>query len=850
MFFNDLINTIKSAKFGNSLSLNSSMKYIPFLTSLLITIALIVVLGSGAVLQAPLAKLLSPQHGIWQNAEPVDMDYNAALHFSQLKNKGEVYLDERMVPHIFAENDADAFFMQGYLHAKFRLWQMEFQTHAAAGRLCEILGPKSGETDLLNAPDRFFRRLGMGYAAEKSLEIMEADPAIKTMCDAYTAGINAYINSLTESSMPIEYKLLGYKPEPWTNLKSALFMKYMAFDLAGYEQDFEYTAARNSFSRIMFEKMLPIAPDSLDPIIQRGTLFGKPGILPITPAGADSLYFNFQKDSGALPVNPQRPDKENGSNNWALSGKKTKSGYPILCNDPHLGLNLPSLWYEAHIQTPDFNVYGASFPCSPGVAIGFNDSCAFGFTNAGRDVRDYYEIKFKDASRSQYWFNGEWKATKFRIERIKIKGKPDYTDSVAYTVFGPVMYDASYANHNNDGKNYAVRWKAHDPSNEVSMFYQLNRAKNYNDYLNAIKNLHTPGQNCVFAAKNGDIALWCQGEFPAKWRRQGDFVMPGTDSSYMWKGMIPQEENPHMINPERGFVSSANQVPVDATYPYYLGGSFPNYRGSIINRKLNKMQQATPQDMMQMQNDNYNVFAEMAAPMFMKYMNEADLGAEEKKYWDLLKAWNLRNEAKEKGKAVGEKLKGAVVFKIIWGKLENLVWNDEMKKTGSTQLHPHESTLLEGLLKDSAFEFVDDITTPQRETLPELLVKAVKESVPDLKDAEAKFGLDWAAYKGTRITHLTRIPSFNSAQLPIGGGQHIINATKTTHGPSWRMIVHLTPETEAYGVYPGGQNGNPGSKYYDTFINSWVEGKYYPLWVMKKTEANDKRVKYKMSFGK
>lgn len=816
------------------------MKFVPFLASFIITIALIVVLGSRSVLPAPLAKLLSPQHGVWQNAEPLDLDYNASLNFPQVKGKGEVYLDDRLVPHIFAENDADAFFMQGFMHAKFRLWQMEFQTHAAAGRLCEILGDKSGETDLLNVPDRFFRRLGMGYAAENSLKVMEADPATKNMCDAYTSGINAYIQSLTQSSMPLEYKLIGYKPEPWTNLKTALFMKYMAFDLAGGEQDFEYTAARNAYSKVLFEKMLPISPDSLDPIIQRGTIYATPGIQPVAPVSADSSYFKFKKDSTVLPINPKKPEKENGSNNWALSGKKTKSGYPILCNDPHLGLNLPSLWYETHIQTPDFNVYGASFPCAPGVAIGFNDSCAFGFTNAGRDVRDYYEIKFKDASRKQYWFNGEWKQTDFRIERIKIKGKPDYIDSVAYTVFGPVMYDPSYANRSNDGKSYAVKWKAHDASNEISMFYQLNRAKNYNDYLGAIKNLHTPGQNCVFAAKNGDIALWCQGEFPAKWKRQGDFIMPGTDSSYRWQGIIPQEENPHMINPERGFVSSANQLPTDGSYPYYLGGSFPNYRGWLINRKLNKMQQATPQDMMRLQNDNYNVFAEMAGPLFIKYMNEAALDADGKKYWDLLKKWELRNDAKERG---------PVVFDIIWTNFEKLVWQDEMKQTDS-KLWPDEPTLLEGLLKDSAYVFVDDISTPQKETIQELLLKAVQESVPELKKAEAAFGLEWAKYKGTRITHLLKISPFNSANLAIGGGQHIINATKATHGPSWRMVVQLTPETEAYGVYPGGQNGNPGSKYYDTFINYWVEAKYYPLWVMKKTETNDKRVKYKISFGK
>ena len=498
-----------------------------------------------------------------------------------------MYFDERLVPHVFAENDEDGFFIQGFLHAKFRLWQMEFQTHAAAGRLSEIMGDKIGNTDILNRVDRYFRRLGMVYAAEKSLQLMEADTATKLMCDSYTAGVNAYIQSMTAGQLPLEYKLLDYRPEAWTNLKTALFIKYMAYDLAGGESDFEFTAAKNALSKLDFETIVPIRPDSLDPIIPAGTVFDKPAVTVTQPAGADSLYFVYSKDSMLMPATPQKPDKDNGSNNWAVNGKKTRSGYPILCNDPHLGLNLPSLWYEMQIHTPHYNAYGATFPSAPGIVIGFNDSCAFGVTNAGRDVRDYYSIQFKDDSRTAYFYNGEWKAADMRIETIKIKDKPDFIDTVAYTVFGPVIFDSRYASRNNDGKSYAVRWKAHDASNEMKMFYLLDRAENYNDYLEAIKNLHTPGQNCAFAAKNGDIAMWCQGEFPAKWKRQGDFVMPGTDSSYNWQAMIPQAENPHMLNPERGFISSANQLPADTSYPYYIGGAgFPNYRGWTINKRL------------------------------------------------------------------------------------------------------------------------------------------------------------------------------------------------------------------------------------------------------------------------
>ncbi len=807
------------------------MRIIPFVIFGLITTALIVILNSTLLTPVPLGKLLSPQNGLWQNAEPTDYDYSADLSFKQLKGKVDVYFDDRLVPHVFAEEENDAFFVQGYLHAKFRLWQMEFQTYASAGRLCELVGKKA-----INL-DRDKRRLGMTFAAEIMLKEIEKDPATLAACDNYTAGVNAYIESLNESTLPLEYKLLGYYPEKWTNLKTALFVKYMAFELAGGENDFEYTNAKSVFSSGDFDKLYPIIMDSLDPIVPKGTIFPKPGIDLKIPATADSLYFDTKDSTKILE---QNPDPNNGSNNWAVNGSKTKSGYPILCNDPHLGLNLPSIWYEMQISTPTYNAYGVTFPGAPGVVIGFNDSCAFGVTSAERDVRDYYEIKFKDDSRKEYWFDSEWVKSTFRIEDIKVKGEPDYLDTVAYTNMGPVMYDKSYSGGRaTNNKYYAVRWKAHDPSNELKVFLLLDKAKNYNDYLEAIKYLHTPGQNFAFASKSGDIAMWGQGEFPAKWKRQGDFVMPGTDSSYFWQSMIPQEENPHLINPERGFVSSANQMPADTSYPYYLGGSFPPYRGLEINRRLSVMNNITPEDMMKLQTDNYNVFAEMALPVLVKNMKVLQLSNDELNYFDILKSWRLRNDIESKG---------ATLFVLTWDSLENKVWKDELSKIPGSVMMPHESTLLEDILKDSSFKFLDDINTPQIETLADDVTAAFKQAVAVAKQADSAGILEWGKYKDTKILNLARIEAFSRLHLPIGGGTNCINAANQQHGPSWRMIVSLTPQTHAYAVYPGGQNGNPGSKFYDDFVDTWALGKYYSLWVMKSSDAKDDRVKWKMSF--
>jgi len=811
------------------------MKVVPFIVSLVITIALIVCLDRQWGTVPPVGKFVSPQHGFWQNAEAVDENFNSTLVFPQLHDKSTVYFDQRLVPHVFAENETDAYFIQGYLHAKFRLWQMEFQVMASAGRLSEIVGDKT-----INY-DRRKRRLGMGYAAEKALIEMESDSTTKAECDAYTEGVNAYISNMKESELPIEYKLLNYKPEKWSNLKTALFLKYMSLELAGGENDFEYTNAKNVFGLADFELLYPSSQDSVDPIIPKGYVYPKPGVNIKAPSTVDSLYFAKTDSADIAPV---KPDPANGSNNWAVGGKKTKSGKPILCNDPHLGLNLPSIWFEMQLSTPSMNVYGATFPGAPGVIIGFNDSCAFGVTNAERDVADFYEMKFKDETMKEYWFNGEWKTSDFRYDTIKVKDKPDVVDTIAYTVFGPVMYDRKFSeNAVLKNKYYALRWKAHDPSNELKCFNGLDHAKNYYDYLSAIKNMHTPGQNFVFASKSGDIAIWDQGEFPAKWKHQGDFIMPGTDSSYMWQAMIPQDENPHIMNPERGFVSSANQFPADpAAYPYYLGGNYPPYRGLIINRFLNQMNGVTTEDMMKLQTENYNVFAEMARPILIKYMSDSLLTEDEQRYFDTLKTWNLRNDVNEKG---------ATIFVVAWDYLVKAIYSDELTKTKLPMVYPYESTLLEALLKDSNYKFVDNITTDKKETLRDDVTAAFKTAVITLRKADADGKLKWGKYKDTRVSHLVpTLTPFSRQHLPIGGGTNCINAEKDTHGPSWRMIVELTDSTNAYGVYPGGQSGNPGSPYYDSFIDTWAAGKYFPLWIMGRGDVEDKRIKAKIEFSK
>lgn len=812
------------------------MRLLPFAISTLVTAGLVFAFNRPlGPLPSPPGKFFSPQHGFWQNAEPTDQSFDADISIPGIKGKAQVYFDERLVPHVFAENDQDLYFIQGYLHAKFRLFQMDLQTLAAAGRASEIAGKKAIEFD------KEQRRLGMVYAAENTLKMVEADPDSRSMFDAYTSGVNAYIGQLKESQLPLEYKLLNVKPGQWSNLRTCLLLKMMAKMLSsGTENDLLNTNAKAVFLPDELKMLYPQVPDSLMPIVPKGTAFDPAGIIPVKPASADSLYFNNKSTANANEIS--KPDPNNGSNNWVVAGTKTASGAPILCNDPHLELSLPSIWYEMQLSSPASNVYGVSLPGSPFVIIGYNDSVAWGVTNAQRDVKDYYEIKFRDNSKKEYWFDSAWTPTQLRIEEINVKGGPVVYDTVAYTVFGPVMYDQSFSKPVSANRNLAVRWVAHDASNEGFAFYHLNRAKNYDDYVNAISDFSCPGQNFVFASKGGDIAIWQQGRFPARWNGQGLYVMPGEDSSYMWQGFIPQKENPHSKNPERGFLESGNQRPADSTYPYFIPGSYITARAITIEKYLGAMAGIRPEDMMKLQNNYFNTTAEDIRPLLLKYIKEGALNAEEKKYLQWVRDWDLMASPDSKGQTV---------YQNWWDSLQVCIWADDLARADSAAF-PWAQTTMELLLKDSAMKFIDNINTPAVETLYDQVTDAMHRAANRLATAERDGRLEWARFKRPAVYHLLKdaLPAFARTDLNIGGNGDIINAVTKSHGPSWRMIVQLSAETEAYAVYPGGESGNPGSQYYDDYLDKWVKGEYYKLWFMHESDKKDKKIKWVMNFSK
>ena len=352
-------------------------------------------------------KLLNPFSGFYNLGEDSkDLHLPSQLLIEELEGDVDIYFDERRIPHIFAQNEQDLYFAQGYVVASLRLWQMEFQVLAAEGRIAELIGP--GEDDKFVKFDKKQRRLGLKLGAQNKLLVIEADPFSKNLMNQFTAGVNAYMNSVKKKDLPIEYQLMGYAPEPWSSYKTALLLMNMSNVLTSTEYDIENSNFAIKYGESLFDSLFNDYSNQLEPIF---------------PTPNNGWKASFEKDTALeimdLPVNTanlqdlgalyEKSDVQIGSNNWAVSGEKTASGYPLLANDPHLKLSFPSVWLEMHLIAPNLNTYGVVFPGAPGIIIGFNDHIGWGVTNAGRDVKDWYSIEYKDDSKDFYKWQDSWR---------------------------------------------------------------------------------------------------------------------------------------------------------------------------------------------------------------------------------------------------------------------------------------------------------------------------------------------------------------------------------------------------------------------------------------------------------
>ncbi|MEO9967086.1 MAG: penicillin acylase family protein [Reichenbachiella sp.] len=797
------------------------MKLVRFIFALILTLLFFFYLNYKQGKIPPLGKFLSPFSGFWQNGEINDLDLPNELEAEELSAPVIIKFDDKLIPHIFAENEYDLYFAQGYVTAFHRLWQMEFQVLAAAGRTAEIVGESQLEFD------RIQRRKGLTYGAQRSLEAIQSDPKVTKMVQAYTDGINHWINQLDYDDYPIEYKLLDYTPEEWSDLKVMLLLKNMADMLSRGENDLENTNALQTFGIEDFNRLFPETYSSIDPVIPAGTTWGFP------PKSVSKPDIDFPQAFTGQVI--EKPDPRNGSNNFAVSGSRTMSGNVLLANEPDLSLNLPSIWYVVQLNAPGINTMGASLPGAPNVIIGFNDSIAWGLTNAKRDVVDWYNIEFRDERREEYRYDDKWLKTQKMVEEFVVRDGDNFYDTIVYTHYGPVSYD-EYFLGNQDKVNFAMKWTAHEGSHELRTLFEVNRASNYDEFLKAFRYYTGPPQNFAFASVQGDIAMTIQGKFPVKWEGQGKFLLDGKDSRQEWQDIIPYEQNATVKNPERGFVSSANQHPVDSTYPYYVYDyKYEHYRNRRINDRLKLLRNVNVKEMVRLQNDNYNYRASESLPIMLDNLDTTKMAGNKAKAFHLLKQWDYFTEPEWIAPSI---------YQTWWNELYALIW-DEFDDQELAMSRPQIFHTIYMMRNDSSSKFFDIQNTSQNETLQDLINVSFDRALDSLEKWKEENGQEyvWYKYKNTRIKHILGLEPFSFDQVKIGGYNNIVNAASERHGPSWRMVVELgATGVKAWGIYPGSQSGNPGNPTYGHMIEDWATGNYSPLLFLSDSNEESERL--------
>ncbi|MDC2984630.1 penicillin acylase family protein, partial [Candidatus Marinimicrobia bacterium] len=821
----------------------------------------------------PIAKLLDPFHGY---AKIKKNDYHNFIN-TNLKNDVEIIWDENYIPHIFAQNDGDLYFAQGYVVAQDRLWQMDFVSRVYQGRLSEILGYHKE----IISNDRFMRTVGVTEGAKKSLstiavceqnntinynwdgqehscfgEIIIYDSQVYSMLVSFSNGVNEYINSIAWDEYPIEYKILDYGPEYWTPYKTCILLKSMTLTLTGRNSDIVFEVIKNKYGKENAKILFPDFPYFVDPIIPK-----KSYDLDIEESCSNQeLDFKYDNDFSKLLINKNSMSNPGiGSNNWAVHSDHTIEGHALLANDPHLGLTLPNVWYVMQLSTPELDIMGATLPGAPGIISGFNNYVAWGETNGESDVSDFYRIIQDSQNLSNYLYDGESVPFQTRNEKILIRGHAfslpkDTSFTVKSTIHGPILAkeDDSIMRKYSSRRGieapytYAFRWTAQSSTKEIKSFYDLNRAKNYEDFISALSTFDCPGQNFIYADVEGNIGIYHSGKIPISCYKG---ILPGEDSRYLWSfddstKFIPKKNLPKAFNPDGGFLSSANQYPVLKDYPYNMNGKYwPAYRGSRINDfisdKILNAEKLDINDMKNLQNDAYNKFASILLPLLLNSI-EKELLIENKQNLNevflKMKTWDyFHNINSYEG----------LFFDTWYDELNDQVWKDLFTNTSiedinNPTMYPNSDVLIHLIQEDRNSYWFDDFETPEKEVFRSIALQTYKNSIDYLNFQ--KNDKNTEKYKDGRlasknIEHLLssdQFSAFSKMDVLIPGSRWSPNAVKVKsgklYGPSWRYIVQMKKDSiHAIGIYPGGQSGNPADENYEKFISSWTKGNYLNL---------------------
>lgn len=716
--------------------------------------------------------------------------------------------DEKGVPHIFAKTDADLYRAQGYVQAQDRLFQMDLARRQASGRLSEIIGEATINTD------KHFRTFSLRNAAETSLAAY--DDESKQVLEWYAEGVNAFIAQAKESNtLSYEFALLGYEPEEWTVVDSLTIGKYMAYDLGGNWNTlaFRHWALQN-FDEEKAKELFIKYPENASAIIEANIQN------PVAVAGQFSAEM--------------LPNEFNGSNNWVVSGDKTKSGTPILADDPHLGLSTPSIWYQMHLQSPQQNVSGVIFAGIPGIILGHNDEIAWGVTNVGPDVQDLYiEIPNPDDP-TQFRYDGKWEQAEVRDESIKVKDGETVDFEVVVTRHGPIMTDLAFKDTEPTAQ-FSMQWTALQPTAELRAVLGFNKAKTWGDFEKALEDFKAPAQNFVFASKDGTIAYKANGQIPIRKQGEGQLPVPGDSSDYGWEGFIPWGELPTLVNPKEGFIATANNQVIGEDYPYHITDFWAQpYRFERIKEVLEANDAITVDDMMALQMDQHNLYAREFLPDLLTSIKEKDQEGKYAEIMAMLEKWDMV-DAKESG--------APLVFHTLMIKLQEVLFKDQMPEDMYGIMYG-KFNITDQLLR-TAYSGEKSIWVEEQGGIDETVYKAFELTVAQL---ENQFGKNsskwqWGDYHQLTFDHTLGSASpilaayFNAKKVPIGGSKVTVQAAdndlagNVDHGASWRFVVDVGDLSSAYHIVGPGQSGHVKSDWYQDQVLDWANGDYHQTFI-------------------
>lgn len=752
-------------------------------------------------------------------------NYNDTVLVDYLNGTVEITRDKWGVPHIYAENRSDLFFAQGFVHAQERLWQMELMRRVVSGRMCEVVGEDALEVDRITRIMGFKR---LGEADVKRFENHELLPLL----EAYINGVNTFLSNCKH--LPVEFKLLKIKPEDWTMSDCFGMARLLAMQMSqGWLHELERMGLADKFGLERAQELFPNYPLQNPAALKYG------------------IETNRQVDGTLEAFKGPYLKPLGGSNNWVVAPHKMVTGFAALCNDPHLLVNAPNIWFENHLVAPDYENTGVSIPGVPMILIGHNRNIAWGATLSYADIQDTYIEKFTGDNCRQYHFGDRILKSTHRTEKIYIKGQAQpHEEEVIETHHGPVILSVD------ELTKISLCSKALQDNDMIIGFYELNVAENWDDFVGACEKVSVPSLSLVYADTKQNIGYYMTGEVPLRARSKGLLPNPGYDAQHEWTGRVPFGEMPHVLNPEQGYFYTCNHKLVPDDFPYDLGDTWMNgYRAKRLDALFNTKEQFTMDDFAAWQMDFYCIpgleFAELVRVLKGQDAYNT-LPGRVKATAELLLDWDGYLTADTVGGTVYQVLKQSLIDLMFDDKLlmRGDIYRPELPVFHINEFFGYDTVTILRLFKNPASSWW--VKSPE-----ETLIEALKQTEAYLTERLGANQKEWKWGQLHRIVakHALGVKEplgeiFDVGNVPIGGDTDTVcqiafvpgkHYDGTMIAASYRQLIDMGNLANSKCIAPVGQSGNVESPHYSDQMDMWVKGEFKPMiWTKEQVEAHKK----------